>query len=278
MTQPRAFKRPLLGVLVTLLCAVGLAPALLAGLLLTEDATAASASVAARHEIHAADKPVVRIVTRDPSGRAQICSGFLVGPQTVATAAHCTDPDRSYQIQVQIRTAPGGFRTASEVCTAVLAKVDPDYEGTLSAPDFGDDFAVLLVNSCQDRTPMVGDRAGYFVLGDDLTGSLTSQGYPGDVESGSLWESTGELYAGTVPDRIRRAVFQHGSDAVWLTTHVFPGNSGGVVFNASGEAVGTTVGLQVASGLASVRAFDEDSLDELGSWLAEIDPTSANAR
>ncbi|WP_081804109.1 trypsin-like serine peptidase [Corynebacterium glyciniphilum] len=141
-----------------------------------------------------------------------ICTGWLISPDTVATAGHCLADNSS-----NITFSPGRNGSVNPFGTQNATQVWYDQDFGQEGRDWG---AIKL-----DKP--VGDNVGWFGItstdGEDLIGDdARIIGYPGDKPSGTLWQHTGEVTA---------------SDArrVTYNTDTFGGQSGSAVTDDTGD-------------------------------------------
>jgi glutamyl endopeptidase len=114
------------------------------------------------------------------------CTGWMVGPHTLVTAAHCVNEGTR-----NITVSPGKNESRNPYGTAKMRQVhaSPDYiyaEPTQRNP--GDDWAV--VNIDKD----LGNQTGWFGYNSGLpNGSITVTGYPADKNYGQMWKGVGSI-------------------------------------------------------------------------------------
>lgn len=129
-------------------------------------------------------------------GSAGNCSGTLIGPATVITAAHCVyDHDAGgwatnvwfFPGATSIENLPyGAYQWAD---ANILRGYIDNYQGTYGGVlDW--DLAVITLQPAQDGVN-AGDRLGWmgFMVDDGSQFSAEILGYPGDKPEGTMWQS-----------------------------------------------------------------------------------------
>ena len=186
----------------------------------------------------AAYKRIVLLDVRFPEGRGT-CTGFVVGPHTVATAAHCLYSPASGGWARFVSVTPGvdGIDAPFERQTATVFEVPPAY---IASADPAFDYGAITLPS-----DLIGIAVGRFDVNETSdsrlrAGAFETAGYASLSTWGTQWRMS---------ERRRLAGFdQTALTYSWATT---PGMSGAPIFEPAGDgyrALGIVTGKVFANG------------------------------
>jgi V8-like Glu-specific endopeptidase len=118
-----------------------------------------------------------------------MCSGTVVGPKHVITAAHCLFENGKFPDEVKfypgIKNSPETTRAPFGVFKAVNVQVFAGYAQTDGEPDY--DVGMISVDRQMPVAPLSLAVAPEYSQTDNHTLKVT--GYPGDKDYGTMWES-----------------------------------------------------------------------------------------
>ncbi len=213
---------------------------------------------------------VVAIVARRPqcsSPEDLTCSGTLIAPRAVLTAAHCLEGREPDELEVLTGTAVDA--AGRQVIAVWGARVHPDYD-PLAAPALQHDLAVLFLASTPPITPAIWAETEPFGFGPGA--DVTTVGY-GAVSPVPNASSGARLAAAAEVTSLNPASMHlTGGTACG-------GDSGGAVFFAAAGG-DTLVGVIKGSNAGctdttvAMRGYEETAFidDALAAAAASVDP------
>ena len=192
------------------------------------------------------------LITFTQNGSSYICTGWMIGANTLATAGHCVSPAKNQWNSVssyRIYPAKNGSTNPYGSCTAKWLATDTNW---FSNRDANYDYAAIKLNCT------VGNSTGWFGFfwqSATLTGlPATIQGYPADKTYGTQWTMSGTIAssnATTVSYSIDTYGGQSGS-AIWYNRSGCGVCSMGIhAYGSSGGNSGTRITSRVFNNLVS---------------------------
>jgi len=176
--------------------------------------------------------------TQDQAGKWSTCTGTLIGPKTVLTAAHCVYDHDSGGWVKEITFIPG----ASDAETAPYGQFDwsnisvpkgytENYDGKNYSSIAAWDLAEIeLAEDAGNQLGWMGFRAD---AGTDFHATLI--GYPGDKPDGTMWQATCDVPAANFGEQI-----------FWHTCDTATGSSGSAMWELDPDGNYYVRGIDIA--------------------------------
>ncbi|MGR9108502.1 MAG: trypsin-like serine peptidase [Gammaproteobacteria bacterium] len=131
----------------------------------------------------------IGLLTFNQSGSSFICTGFLIGPDTVATAGHCVHEGNGGNFSTNVRFYPG--RNVSSPFGSCSARRLFTVGGWSQSGSPNFDYGAVKLNCRVGNT--VG-WFGYFWQSATLVGlPVQISGYPSDKPFGTHWSTSGDI-------------------------------------------------------------------------------------
>jgi glutamyl endopeptidase len=152
------------------------------------------------------------------NGKGYSCTGFLIGPDTVATAAHCiverTDTGRRHNPVASYAVAPGrnGSSMPYGSCTVKRLWAHPNYTGTRG--DYRNyDYGYLKLN-CRYAQSLKLARSDAASLAGN---AVVVSGYPFDKPDYTMWKAGGSIISNDAYTAVYDADMEQGESGgpVW---------------------------------------------------------------
>jgi glutamyl endopeptidase len=199
----------------------------------------------------------IGLLTGDQGGNSFYCTGFLIGPNTVATAGHCVHQGNAgvWSTNVRFYPARNGSSSPFGSCAAgtlfsVAGWVDEGNE------DF--DYGAVKLNCSVGSTT---GFFGFFWQAGSLSGlPVQVSGYPSDKTAWTHWSTSGDIAV----SETAKTRYRHDTAA---------GQSGGPVFetdrsgsSCTGACVNSIHAYGVLNGTNSGTRINQSVFDNLLAW------------
>jgi len=176
--------------------------------------------------------------TEDQTGKWSTCTGTLIGPKTVLTAAHCVYDLATAGWAKDIKFIPGATDAQNAphgsfdwASVNILKGFVSDYDGQNYGSVMPWDLAVVELQ--EDAGNTVGWMG--FEVDDASEMKATILSYPGDKPEGTMWQSTCDVPAANFGDQV-----------FWHTCGTYSGSSGSAMWIDDGKSNLYIRGLNVA--------------------------------
>jgi glutamyl endopeptidase len=202
----------------------------------------------------------IGLLTYNQGGGSFVCSGWLIGPNTVATAGHCVNAGRGGPWSTNMRFYPGrngasapfGFCSARTLFSVV---------GWVTSGNEEYDYGAVKLNCTVGN---VTGWFGFYATGFSQVGlSVLLTGYPAEKPSATQWGGGGDINVSQVR-KTRYMIDTSGGQSGAPVIEADRGASASNCFGACGVAIhaygvsggfnsGTRINSEVASNLLSWR-------------------------
>jgi V8-like Glu-specific endopeptidase len=184
------------------------------------------------------DYAVGWLIIQDQKGDYSTCTGTLIGPKTVITAAHCVYDHETGGWVKDIIFAPGAtdaqtapFGTFEWADANILKGFVSNYDGKNYGSAMPWDLAVIELKD------EAGNQLGWmgFRVDDAIDFKANVIGYPGDKPDGTMWQTKCDV----PPDHFGDQIYYHDCDT-------YAGSSGSAMWEDAGKGDLYIRGINVA--------------------------------